>query len=835
MAAAVALLLTLLLQASQTVSPAEVHLNLAGRPLAEALQEIQAHGLALVFSTDLVRPDMTVKEQPKATRLPDIVKEILAPHGLTTRSGENGVLIVVLKFSESVDVASTAPANVGRPPIEVPAARVVAMAGGLENIFHTLQLLPGVTATSDFGSRQSVRGGGPDENLIVMDHIELHNPYRLFGFVSGINPETVQTFELHSGAFSAQYGDRLSSLLVIDTRDGATKESVQGLASVSITDTNVVVEGRLPDSQRGSWLVTARRTYYDLIAGRLVTDVKKFPGFTDGQFKVVWNPTQRWRLTFHGLASGESMDLSDTTDPASFKDQATARTTTTLFGITVETNLGARALLRSTASSSALKDRFDLTSDGCLPVFRPNLPVDPDLCAIPIALGHVARANDTTIREELVLPAGQRHAIDLGVQARAMRNSLSVAAQGDDFPALALPGLGLLGIGRLPWHVENAPVTSSIDGNAVSAWLEDRLQASARLSIVPGIRVDHLVFTHETLVSPRFAFSLALGDRTTLTGSTGVHYQSPGYDKAFLGGAAFDLNFTSPGSATLKSERAVQAVVGVERELNGALSLRVEGYERRLDRLIVGRLETDAERQVRLAEYVPDRWTPAFQSEIPVDPLITGVPVNAGSGRARGVEVLVTRRPRSSDTRFSGWASYTLSKADRETYGLTYPFDYDRRHAASVVGEFRVWPRVTASAAVQAATGFPLTVPNGVRVATLPAFRGAKPIVVPWVVRETDGGPTYPVYVVDYGPLSGINSSRLPASSRVDFRATLHPRDANGHWTFYLDVINVLNHRNRLAVFSDLSFNPAGPRPVVVNQYAGGFPILPSLGLKYRF
>src|SRR5215471_8420247 len=96
-------------QAPQTPpTTADVRLDLAGRPLAEALQEIQAGGLAIVFSPDLVRPDMRVREQPKATRLPDIVNEILAPHGLTTRAGENGTLVVVLKFTESVDVTSTA-------------------------------------------------------------------------------------------------------------------------------------------------------------------------------------------------------------------------------------------------------------------------------------------------------------------------------------------------------------------------------------------------------------------------------------------------------------------------------------------------------------------------------------------------------------------------------------------------------------------------------------------------------------------------------------------------------------------------------------------------------
>jgi hypothetical protein len=814
-------------------------LNLAGRPLADALQELQGHGLRIVYSTDLVRPDMKVRDQPKAASLADIANEILAPYNLTTRAGDDGVLVVVLKYAESVDVSTTAPVNTGRPPIEIPASRVVEVPGGLENVFHTLQLMPGVTATSDFGSRQSVRGGGPDENLIVMDHIELHNPYRLFGFVSGINPETVQNFELHTGAFSAQYGDRLSSLLVIDTRDGSADKAVQGLASASITDANIVVEGRLPGSQRGSWLVTARRTYYDLIAAHLSTDIKQFPGFTDGQFKVVWNPTQQWRVTFHGLASGEKMDLSDTggTSSSASLDQATAKTSTTVAGVTVEGNLGPRALLRSTAAYSGLEDRFDLTTDGCATPLRPNTVDVSSFCGEPIALGHTATTHDTSFREELALTAGTRHAIDLGMQARLMTNDLSVASEGDNFPAIALPGLGLLGIGRLPWHVDNAPFTSSVDGNAVSAWVEDRMQVASRLSLVPGIRFDHIAFTHEDLISPRFAFSLALNDRTTLTGSTGIHYQSPGYDKSFLGGAAFALNLTSPEASTLKSERAIQAVLGVERQLRRSLSLRVEGYDRKLDRLIVGQLETEAEREARVAEYLPAFWH-ALSGDIPTDPLITSVPVNGGSGRARGVEMLLTKRP--SDSRFSGWVSYTLSKSDRTTYGITYPYDYDRRHAATAVGEFRVSPRVTTSIAVQAASSFPVTLPNGTRIASMTrtfcfvtaggGCAGAQQIQVP--VIDTAGNL---VYEVDYGPMTRINSSRLPMTSRVDFRATWHPRDAKGHWTFYIDVINVLDHENQLAVFSDLVYNPTGPRPNVENNYGGGFPIIPSLGLKYRF
>src|SRR5262249_182162 len=156
---------------------------------------------------------------------------------------------------------------------------------------------------------------------------------------------------------------------------------------------------------------------------------------------------------------------------------------------------------------------------------------------------------------------------------------------------------------RLPWHVANVPFESAVDGNAVGAWVEDRIQAASRLSIVPGLRIDHIAFTRETLVSPRFAFSLPPPTPPTPPASTPPHYQGPGYDKAFLGGAAFAIDLTAPDAANLKSERAVQAVVGVERELNRGLSVRVETYDRHLDRLIVGRLETEAEREQRVAEY----------------------------------------------------------------------------------------------------------------------------------------------------------------------------------------------------------------------------------------
>ena len=157
------------------------------------------------------------------------------------------------------------------------------VAGAGENIYHVLQTLPGVAAVNDFDSRLSVRGGGPDQNLTMMDGVEIHNPYRLFGLTSAFNPETVANFELITGGFNAQYGDRLSSILIVDNRPGSTATPVGGTAALSMTDANIVAEGRLPGNG-SSWLVTGRSTYYQLVAERIVD--ADLPSFADLQARA---------------------------------------------------------------------------------------------------------------------------------------------------------------------------------------------------------------------------------------------------------------------------------------------------------------------------------------------------------------------------------------------------------------------------------------------------------------------------------------------------------------------------------------------------------------------
>src|SRR6185503_10310219 len=142
-----------------------------------------------------------------------------------------------------------------------------------------------------------------DQNLTMMDGVEIHNPYRLFGLTSGFNPETVERFELMVGGFSARYGDRLSSVVLVENRDGDASRPFNASSSASITDANVIGEGRLPGPGQGSWLATARRTYYDLVAERFID--QDLPSFDDAQIKTAWQLPGGRRLSLLGLRSRE--------------------------------------------------------------------------------------------------------------------------------------------------------------------------------------------------------------------------------------------------------------------------------------------------------------------------------------------------------------------------------------------------------------------------------------------------------------------------------------------------------------------------------------------------
>lgn len=140
--------------------------------------------------------------------------------------------------------------------------------GGEADIFRSLQYLPGVLTASQISSGLFVRGGSPDQNLVLIDGQTVYNPSHLFGFISAFNSDAVKDVELLKGGFPAEYGGRMSAVLSITQIDG-NKEEVEGIAALGLLSSRLALQGPIGN---GSWFISARRTYLDLLLGLVPED-----------------------------------------------------------------------------------------------------------------------------------------------------------------------------------------------------------------------------------------------------------------------------------------------------------------------------------------------------------------------------------------------------------------------------------------------------------------------------------------------------------------------------------------------------------------------------------
>jgi hypothetical protein len=722
------------------------------------------------------------------------------------------------RFREQVDVTADPPAD---QPAVLPLRprQVLTVAGAADNVFRVLQTLPGVAATEEFGSRLSVRGGTPDQNLTVMDGVEIHNPYRLFGLTSAFNPETVEHFELTAGGFGAKYGDRLSSLLIVENRPGARDRGFTGSSALSVTDANVVAEGPLPAHAAGSWLLTARRTYYDLVAERFVdTDL---PSFNDVQGSVRWDAGGGRFLSVSGMRSREDTDATFDDDTTHERGDFVTRARNDLASARFHAPFGTRLTSDTVAAWYENTDLLDVNAFVQNTSQRTNAPGDQAFGMADVIFDRTIAVRDLSLRQNVAWRAGQ-HTVESGLELHRLATRVEFAISGDRNPSEG-NGSSVRGGAGLPDQLD-----SPLDSTRGGAWLQDRLQATGDLAIEPGLRLDWSDVNRRATLSPRLAASLRLDASTRLRAAGGLFTQSPGYEKLVQSDYLIDL---SGGRALdLDSERAVHAILGLERDLSPGMLLRVEAYWKRFSRLVVGGLETEDERLARVARY---DFPAVYADSVPVEPIVTSRATNDGRGRAYGFDVYAARN--APDARLTGWASYTYGRAERTSYGQTYPLEYDRRHAATVVASFRAGARFDLSLTGRFASGFPRTPVVGLRVAATQDTGdldgdGDRTELVP--KRDAQ---FRPFWETDLGGVSNLSSARLPAFARVDMRATWRPRGAAGRWQVYLDVINLLNHHNAGVIEPSLRYEPGSDRPTVVEERSAGIPFLPSVGVRFRF
>ncbi|NTW25143.1 MAG: TonB-dependent receptor, partial [Lentimicrobium sp.] len=141
---------------------------------------------------------------------------------------------------------------------------------GEKDVFKALQLMPGVQKGSEGNSGIYVRGGGPDQNLIILDDAPVYNASHLFGFFSIFNGDALKSVELTKGGFPARYGGRLSSVVEMTMKDG-NKQKLSGEAGIGLISSRLVLEGPIK-KDTASFLISARRTYIDVLIKPFMND-----------------------------------------------------------------------------------------------------------------------------------------------------------------------------------------------------------------------------------------------------------------------------------------------------------------------------------------------------------------------------------------------------------------------------------------------------------------------------------------------------------------------------------------------------------------------------------
>ncbi len=706
--------------------------------------------------------------------------------------------------------------------------------GAGEDVLRTLQSLPGVLAPNDFSSQLIIRGSGPDQNLIIMDDVEIFNPYRLYGVISMFNPDAVEDVNLITGGFPARYGDRLSAVLDVTNKEGNDNKNLSGSLNASIIDANLVLEGKNPFSLKGSWMLNSRRTYYDLIiepfvknAG-LVDQNVSFPNFYDFQTKIVIGPYNGNKILLNGIYSRDGVDI------VSAKKRKTADsigvsniTLNNVASVAWHFTPNTKFLNKVVGSYYTNHGAADFNSE----VLDPSLNREDFKNVIPDTLApyllYFKFNSDFTF---------QKYSID-DYATYLWGDNIFEAGAGVDFLRTIIdfkfdidPELRAFFSSNPQFRAVLNDLKDSRDDKRYHAFVQNNFSLNKKFYLQPGLRFDYYDILNKAYLAPRISMSYAFDELTTLRAVWGIYYQSPGYEKLRDENVLYDLS--NVYARNLKAEQALHYIVGLERWLSSEWSIKLEGYYKDFHNLIVQKV-------VPGLQYVtnpipgkdpryPDGWTQPVA--VPGDSL-TQIPVNNADGSAYGAEIFLAKKNHGSDDNLSGWISYSYSVAERNEDGIIRPFRFDQRHTVNIVLNYQLTHWLDVGIRWQYGSGFPITLPSGV-----------KPRIV-LVDENGDGVPETPevatripyfggngevIYDVDYN--NQRLNARKPPYHRLDVRFTAVTNFWGLDWAFYLDVINAYNRSNVIGydyyINNDLTLG---------RDTSTMFPIIPTLGFSIKF
>ncbi|MGB4774350.1 MAG: TonB-dependent receptor, partial [Daejeonella sp.] len=543
---------------------------------------------------------------------------------------------------------------------------------GEKDVFKVLQLLPGVQKGTQVSTSFYVRGGNADQNLIILDDAIVYNANHLFGFFSVFNGDAIKSVQLIKGGFPARFGERLSSVLVLNMKDG-NKEKIHGEAGIGLLSSRFTLEGPVKQG-KSSFLVSGRRTYGDiLVAPFLSKNTKAGYYFYDLNAKYHTEIDEKNRLYLSGYFGRDKLytkNINKSTDSESKTSFGWGNATLTarwnhIFGkkIFSNTSLIFSQYRLGISQIDKNKDEF----------YR---------------LSYSSAITDIGVKFDLDYTLGTQHYMRIGARS-VLHNFIPTA--------LVTKGSA---------EYQNSSRKNPVNSFENNIFVEDNWHIGENIALNAGVRASSFTTQRKTYLNaePRFSAKAMLAPELALKAAYSrmnqyIHLLSnPGL------GLPTDLWI--PSTKKIVPQRSDQFTLGLARDISEKeLTLSVEAYYKKMYHIVGYKPGASFLDEYEIGEEI------AEEDFSTAEPITWEDNITAGNGKSYGAEFLLQRK----NGKLSGWLGYTLSwtkfKFNELNNGEEFYPQQDRRHNLSLVSIYQVSPKIKLSISWVYSSGAPLDVP----------------------------------------------------------------------------------------------------------------------------
>ncbi len=645
---------------------------------------------------------------------------------------------------------------------------------GEVDLLKVVQLLPGVKNAGEGSAGIYVRGGGADQNLILLDDAVVYNTGHLFGFFSIFNSDAIKNVSLIKGGMPAQYGGRLSSVLDISMKDGNNKKfQVEG--GIGLIASRVSIQGPIVKN-KSSFIVSARRTYIDALSKPFVSKTSQFSGsgyyFYDVNAKVNYQFNDKDRLYLSGYFGRDVFDFSNSKQSLKINIPWGNATGTIRWNHVFNKKLF--------ANTTAIFNNYNFTFKATQNNFE-----------IKLASG----IQDLSLKQDFDFYPFAKHKIKFGALYTFHKFTPSVVSGKQD---------------SIIFNPLNAQTKYAREG---AAYFQDDWELSPKFQINAGIRysffqqvgpnkiyktdadgnrIDSLVTTKGQQVKyygglePRLTLRYSINEKISVKASVTRNLQY--IHLVSNSGTTLPTDLWVPSTYKVKPQISWLYAAGLFRNFkNNTYETSFEVYYKQMQNQI---------------EY-KDGYTPNTLDD-------TENSFVFGKGWSYGTEFFINK----IKGRLTGWIGYSLSWTWRQfpelNFGEKYPAKYDRRNDLSVVALYELNKKWKFSATFVYGTGNAATLPQRF-----------------YIIGN--------VLTQEY---SRINQYRLPSYHRLDISAILTPKkNENRKWKteWVFSVYNAYSRKNPYFIYFDQTGNPFDGSLQIQGKQVSIFPIIPAVTWNFKF